>query len=331
MPGAPGPPPSCRITFCIAKNRSSRPRTCSFFWPDPRAMRSMRSSPITEGFVRSVFVIEEMIASTRASSLSSKLTPSGSSPKRGNFSRRSLTLPIFFISLICSTKSCRSKLPVRIFSASSSAFFSSTTSSKSFIRPTMSPKPRMRRREALRPELLELVDRLAHADELDGLAGDLLDGERRAAARVAVELGEDEASRGRGAVELGGGAHRVLANHRVGDEEDVLRFDARLDLLQLAHHLLVDGEPAGGVVDHDVAVLLAGMGERVLRHLRRLDVLLVEDGDVELRAELLELLHRGGAVDVGRHQQRLLPVLQQEVRRACHGRRLPRALQARPS
>ena len=78
------------------------------------------------------------------------------------------------------------------------------------------------RGEPLGAELLELVERLAHAEELDGLAGDLLDRERRAAARVAVELREDEAVEREPAVELGRGPHRVLADHRVGDEEDVL-------------------------------------------------------------------------------------------------------------
>ena len=81
----------------------------------------------------------------------------------------------------------------------------------------------MRRGEPLGAELLELVERLAHAEELDGLAGDLLDGERRAAAGVAVELREDEAVEREAPVELGRGLHRVLADHRVGDEEDVLR------------------------------------------------------------------------------------------------------------
>src|SRR5690606_27872640 len=45
-------------------------------------------------------------------------------------------------------------------------------------------------RQAVRAELLELVEALAHAEELDRLAGDLLDGEGRAAAGGAVELGE---------------------------------------------------------------------------------------------------------------------------------------------
>ena len=47
-------------------------------------------------------------------------------------------------------------------------------------------------REAMRSgmERLDHVELFAGADELDGLAGDGLDGERSAAAGVAVELGE---------------------------------------------------------------------------------------------------------------------------------------------
>ena len=56
-------------------------------------------------------------------------------------------------------------------------------------------------RHAVGAELLELVDRLADADEADGRAGDLLHAERRAAARVAVELREDDAGEAEALVE----------------------------------------------------------------------------------------------------------------------------------
>ena len=49
------------------------------------------------------------------------------------------------------------------------------------------------RGHAVGVEGLEVLELLAHADELDGLAGDRLDGEGRAAAGVAVQLGEDDA------------------------------------------------------------------------------------------------------------------------------------------
>jgi len=192
----------------------------------------------------------------------------------------------------------------------------------------MSPKPRNAGGEPLGPELLELVQRLAHADELDGLARDLLDGERGAAAGVPVQLGENEAGEIQPPIELGRRPHRVLADHRVGHQQDVLGRDPRLELLQLAHHLFVDGEAAGGIVEHDVAVLLPGVRQGVLRHVRRLDVLLVEDFDVQLLPELLQLLHRGGTVDVRRHHQRLLAALEQEVRELGDGGGLSGALQA---
>ena len=43
--------------------------------------------------------------------------------------------------------------------------------------------------DAIGMERLERVILFAHADELDGLACDLADGERRAAARVAIHFG----------------------------------------------------------------------------------------------------------------------------------------------
>ena len=46
---------------------------------------------------------------------------------------------------------------------------------------------------------------------------------------------------------------RVLADHRVDDEEDVLGLDCGLDVGELLHERLVDREATGGVVDDDVA------------------------------------------------------------------------------
>ena len=72
-----------------------------------------------------------------------------------------------------------------------------------------------------------LSSALAHAGEADRRAGDFLDGERRAAARVAVELGEHDAGEAEALVERRRGLHRVLTDHRVDHEEDVLRLGAR--------------------------------------------------------------------------------------------------------
>ena len=77
--------------------------------------------------------------------------------------------------------------------------------------------------DAVGMEGLEGVGLFAHADELDGLAGDVADGERRAAAGVAVHFGEDDAGEAEAGVEVLRGVDGVLAGHGVGDEENLLR------------------------------------------------------------------------------------------------------------
>jgi hypothetical protein len=41
--------------------------------------------------------------------------------------------------------------------------------------------------------------------------------------------------------------HRVLAGHAVGHQQDLVRLDRGLDAGELAHHLVVDLQPARGV------------------------------------------------------------------------------------
>ena len=74
--------------------------------------------------------------------------------------------------------------------------------------------------DAVGVEGFEGVGLFAGAEELDGLAGDLADGEGGAAAGVAVHFGEDGAGDVEAVVEGLGGVDGVLAGHGVGDEED---------------------------------------------------------------------------------------------------------------
>ena len=75
--------------------------------------------------------------------------------------------------------------------------------------------------DAVGMEGLEGVRLFAGADELDGLAGDVADGERRTAAGVAVHLGEDDAGEAEALVKVLRGVDGILAGHGVGDEEDL--------------------------------------------------------------------------------------------------------------
>src|SRR6266540_1235591 len=113
-------------------------------------------------------------------------------------------------------------------------------------------------------EILELVELLPGGGKFDRLAGDGLDGERRAAAGVTVELRQDDA------VEIDRLRERlrdvdgVLTRHCVEDEEDVVRLRGSPHPRELIHHLLVDMEAPRGVEDYRVPALRPGLLDALL-------------------------------------------------------------------
>ncbi len=151
----------------------------------------------------------------------------------------------------------------------------------------------------------------------------------RAAPRVAVELRDDHAREPHVLVEGLGGLHRVLADHRVDDEEGVLRLGVLSDRAHLAHQLLVDGQTTCGVEDHRVALDRLAVLEPLVADLHRVAAGDREDGHADLLAQHLELLDRAGAGHVGSHEEHLAAMLTlQEPRELGGGGRLSGALQA---
>ncbi len=137
----------------------------------------------------------------------------------------------------------------------------------------------------------------------------MANGKRRAAAGIAVHLGEDDAGKREARVKILRGVDGVLASHRVGNEKDLLRVEKFFEALHLSHQIFVDMEAAGGVDDERVAAHDHGFAPRFL--CQALDqcsacwfALLV--ALVEARLNLLgddfELLARGGAVNVNRDE-----------------------------
>ena len=179
-------------------------------------------------------------------------------------------------------------------------------------------------------EGLELVDRLAGAGELDRLAGDRAHRQRGAAAGVAVHAGEDHAGELDLVGEALGDVDRVLAGHRVGDEQNLLRLRDFGDGLHLVHQRLIDVEAARGVEHQHVIALQPGGIERAAGDVdRRLAGDDRQRRDLGLAAEHGELLLRGRAGDVERgHQDLLAVLLGQPLGELGGGGRLARALQA---
>ena len=107
----------------------------------------------------------------------------------------------------------------------------------------------------VRVERFERVDLLAGADQHDRLAGDRAHRQRGAAARVAIDAGQHDAGDAGALAERLGDIDRVLAGHRIGDEQRLVRRRRLAHRRDFEHQLLVDVQPAGGVEHHDVVAL----------------------------------------------------------------------------
>ena len=113
------------------------------------------------------------------------------------------------------------------------------------------------RGHALGMEDFQAVELFGHADELDRRAGHLPHRKRRATARVAVELGQNDAGQRQHRAECLGRIDRILALHRVDDEQRLDRLHRGVQRGDLAHHRVVDGQTPGGVDQHDVVIVPA--------------------------------------------------------------------------
>ena len=180
----------------------------------------------------------------------------------------------------------------------------------------------------VRMERLDVLQLLADTGELDGLACDCADGKRRAASRVAVQLGQHHGIDVQPLVEALSGVHRILSGHGVHDQHNFVWLDGGLDVFQLVHQSLVHMQTAGGVQKHHVMAVLTGVEDGLFRRLHRVLRSLFKHGNAQLFAADLQLLNGGGTVNVAGDQQRVLPLpLHQSGQLAAVGG-FTRALQA---
>ena len=277
-------------------------------------MRARREPSMILGLSRSAGVIDWMIAWIRSISRSSKFSSwSRNWPIPGSIPMIFDIEPILRTCCICCRKSSRVKsppLPVS-FSAALAACSSSKVFSACSIRVSMSPMPRMR--EAIRSGWKRSKSVIFSPVEANmiGSPGDRRDRQRRATAGVAVELGEHDAVEADAVEERLRGVDRVLADHRVDDEEHLVGVDGVADVGGLLHQLGVDAEPAGGVDDDHVVQRAPGLLDRRPGHRDRVAHAVAglggEHRDAGPLADDLELVDRVGPLQVGGDQQRAWP------------------------
>ncbi len=185
------------------------------------------------------------------------------------------------------------------------------------------------RDDAVGKKRLERVVFFAHAHEFHRRAGHLADRKRRAAARIAVQLGQDHARDAQPLVKFAGRAHRVLPDHGVGDEQNFRGIQLALELRKLVHQLVVDVQPARRVHQDHVARGKLGLAHRAAHDLQRLvGARAGPDRRAGRFGHLRELFARGGAVHVGRNHDRPMAMLAEPFAELAGGGRLARTLQA---
>ncbi|MNL11557.1 hypothetical protein D3C87_1323970 [compost metagenome] len=178
-------------------------------------------------------------------------------------------------------------------------------------------------------ERIERFALLAHTDELDRLAGDGAHRQRGTATGVAVDLGQDHTGQRQRITKGLGRVGGVLAGHGVDHEQGFDRVDRGMQRLDLAHHLFIDVQAAGGIDDDHVDEFeFCFLNSR----LRDLDRLLAqvgrEEGNADFTGEHFQLLDRRWTINVGGHDHdRLLLALFKEARELAGGGGFTRALQ----
>ena len=285
-------------------------------------MRARREPLMIFGLRRSSGVMDRTIASARSRSLS--LTCSSSSryrPAPGSMPSRFPIGPSLRTMDSCSTKSSRVKPSPE---ASRPASVRGLVGVERLLRlldqgehVTQVEDPR---RHPVRMEHVEVLELLARGREHDRAPGQLHDGQRGAAARVTVELGQHHAVVADPVQERLRGRHRVLADHRVDHEQDLVRLGGVPDRDGLRHHLRVDAQAARGVDDDHVLLAAPGLFQRVPRDGHRVaDAVAGQrrvDRNARPLAEHLKLLHRVGPLQVGRDEHRGVALLPSATARA---------------
>ena len=177
-------------------------------------------------------------------------------------------------------------------------------------------------------ERLQRIGLLAHAHELDGLAGHLAHRKRAAATGIAVELGDDHAVKVGALGEGRDNVDDILAGHGIDDHQHLIGLDGLLDVHGLLHHLLVDLQTTGGIDDDHIAQVVDGLLDGALGNIDRVLAVTAEDRHADLSTKRGQLVGSGGTVDVARGEQRRAALLLEQVCQLYSRRGLTGALQA---
>ena len=246
----------------------------------------------------------------------------------GILSTMSLSGPIFLRTCSCSWKSFMSNFPLSIRIASCSAFSSSTTSSNCWIRPTTSPRPRIRLAMPSGRNSSRRSDASPIPTNLIGLPVTALTDSAappRASPSSLVRMTPSRLRRSLNALAVPTASWPIIASTTSrmlpGCTRALICDSSCISGSSMARRPAVSNRmtsrPRSAANCTARSQMSGGLAVRIGEH-----------GDVHLLAEDLQLIDGGRPVHVGGDQQRALVLLLEEARQLADGGRLARALQA---
>ncbi len=125
-----------------------------------------------------------------------------------------------------------------------------------------------------------------------------------------------------------------MTGHRVGDEQDLLRVEQRLERLHLLHHVIVNMQAARGIDDQKIAAAIHGFAPTFFgealdgRRVGEDHIAFVQVG-LDRLSYNFQLLASCRAINVDRDQHRPMSALLEPRRQLSRRRGFTRSLQSR--
>ena len=198
---------------------------------------------------------------------------------------------------------------------------------------------------ALWMELFQRVKLLTRTNKFHRRASHALHTERSATTGIAIEFRQDDAVHLHARMECLGTQHRILPGHCINHQQDVVRLQRTINLLKLLHELIVHMQSTGSIKNQNVELALTRRCQRALTDAHcNADRLAVFSALVGLAVERhatrtggigsntfnhnLQLLHRGGSLQIGGRNHDALTTLLKPRRQFAAGGCLTAALQS---
>ena len=167
--------------------------------------------------------------------------------------------------------------------------------------------PQNPRGHPVRMKDLQGIEFFSHPDELDGLLRHRPDRKGGPSSCVPIHLGQDDAVDAQSLVEVLGDIDGILPGHGIGHQDHLFGLEVGLDLSKLQHQRLIDVEPSGRIDQDQVIASLEGRLPPLqadvqggLGGFRPIEI------DPQVLSQFLELVDGCRPIDVCRNEVRAL-------------------------